>query len=66
MRAEWGEDEAVASAATHRAALVDGLRRVRSSLDEFDPDVVSCGATTAAASGRPATFRLVAGAESAR
>ncbi len=40
MRVEWGDDEAVASAASHRAALVDGLRRVRAALDEFDPDVV--------------------------
>ena len=40
MRDEWGDDEAVASAAAHRAVLVDGLRRVRAALDEFDPDVV--------------------------
>lgn len=40
MRAEWGVDAATASAATHRAALVDGLRRVRRELDAFAPDVV--------------------------
>ena len=44
MRAEWGDDEAVASAAMHRAALVSGLRHVRRELDTFDPDVVLvCG-----------------------
>jgi hypothetical protein len=40
MRSEWGDDQGVASAAAHRAALVDGLRRVRRALDDFDPDLV--------------------------
>lgn len=38
MQAEWGADEARASAATHRAALVAGFERVRSELEAFDPD----------------------------
>ena len=40
MRAEWGDDGGRASAPGHRAALIDGLDRVRSALDEFDPDVI--------------------------
>ncbi|MFK7967162.1 MAG: hypothetical protein AB8C46_24650 [Burkholderiaceae bacterium] len=40
MQAEWSDDQAVASAAAHREALVEGLRRVRRELDEFSPDVV--------------------------
>lgn len=40
MRAEWGGDEGVASAAQHRALLVDGIRRVRQALEQFKPDVV--------------------------
>jgi hypothetical protein len=40
MRAEWGDDEGVSSAARHRAALVDWMRRTREALDEFRPDFV--------------------------
>lgn len=40
MRAEWGEDQGRASAATHRAHLLAGLASVRAALDEFAPDVV--------------------------
>ena len=40
MRAEWGRDQGRASAAGHRASLVDGLRRCRAVLDAFDPDIV--------------------------
>lgn len=40
MREEWGDDQGVASAPGHRAALVAGLARVRAALDEFRPDVV--------------------------
>jgi hypothetical protein len=40
MRAEWGDDEGVAAAAGHRAALVEQFRRVRKELDAFNPDVV--------------------------
>lgn len=40
MRREWADDQASASAAGHRAALVQGLRKVRAALDSFAPDVV--------------------------
>jgi hypothetical protein len=40
MRTEWGDDEGRAGAGRHRAALREGLARVRAELDEFDPDVV--------------------------
>ncbi|WP_042877061.1 extradiol ring-cleavage dioxygenase [Cupriavidus necator] len=40
MQAEWGDDEGAASAAAHRAALVAQFRRVRETLDRFQPDVV--------------------------
>lgn len=40
MRAEWGKDEGRSTAAAHRARLVDGLRRCRAALDEFEPDYV--------------------------
>lgn len=40
MREEWGDDEGVAGAARHRAAMVTGLRRVRQAIDDFRPDFV--------------------------
>jgi hypothetical protein len=40
MRAEWGEDQARASAADHRAALLAGFAEARSALEEFQPDVL--------------------------
>ena len=40
MQAEWGRDEGTAAAAVHRAALVAQFRRVRETLDSFNPDVV--------------------------
>ncbi len=40
MRAEWGTDSGVASAAHHRKVLVKNLSRCRDALDEFAPDVV--------------------------
>jgi hypothetical protein len=40
MRAEWGEDEGVASAGRHREALVAALMKTRAALDAFNPDVV--------------------------
>lgn len=40
MRAEWGDDEARASAAAHRTALVAGFDRQRAALEAFDPDVI--------------------------
>jgi hypothetical protein len=39
-RREWGDDGGVASAAGHRAALLDGMEHVRRALDEFQPDVL--------------------------
>ena len=40
MRAEWGSDDGIASAAHHRKLLVANLARCRDALDEFAPDVV--------------------------
>jgi hypothetical protein len=40
MRAEWGDDEGLAAAGRHRAALVDGFHRLRSELDSFRPDAL--------------------------
>ncbi len=40
MRAEWGSDRGATAAGRHRAALIEGFRRVRAALDEFSPDVV--------------------------
>ena len=40
MRAEWGSDDGVASAAHHRKLLVENLARCHDALDEFAPDVV--------------------------
>jgi Catalytic LigB subunit of aromatic ring-opening dioxygenase len=40
MRAEWGDDQGIASAAVHRAALVGWMQRVRAELDAFNPDFV--------------------------
>ena len=40
MQAEWGQDEARASAATHRAELLEGFARVRAELERFDPDFI--------------------------
>ncbi len=39
-RLDWSADEGRSAAAQHRAALLDGLRRCRAELDEFQPDVV--------------------------
>jgi hypothetical protein len=40
MRAEWGDDQGITSAAQHRAALVGWMERTRSALDAFNPDFV--------------------------
>ena len=40
MRREYGDDGGTASAARHRQALVQHLRRLRRTLDEFRPDLV--------------------------
>ncbi|GAA1545306.1 extradiol ring-cleavage dioxygenase [Nocardioides humi] len=39
-RLEWGDDQGVASAAVHRAALVRGLERTRQAVLDFQPDVL--------------------------
>jgi len=40
MRAEWGNDEGVSSAARHREKLVGWLQKTRAALDAFKPDFV--------------------------
>jgi hypothetical protein len=40
MRTEWSEDNGASAAAHHRQELVDALSRVRTALDEFEPDIV--------------------------
>jgi hypothetical protein len=40
MRAEWGNDEGLSSAARHRADLVAWFDRTRAALDAFKPDFV--------------------------
>ncbi|MGH7039446.1 MAG: hypothetical protein ACREE1_15050, partial [Stellaceae bacterium] len=40
MRREYGNDEGLAAAGRHRAALVNGFRNARRLLDEFAPDLV--------------------------
>ena len=40
MQAEWGIDEARASAAAHRAALRAGFEEARMALEEFQPDAI--------------------------
>jgi hypothetical protein len=40
MRAEWADDEGLASAAAHRAKVVAGFRAARAALDAFHPDFV--------------------------
>jgi len=40
MREEFGSDGGTAAATKHRAVLLEGLRRVRSAIDDFRPDVV--------------------------
>jgi hypothetical protein len=40
MQAEWGDDEGVAAATLHRAALVEQFRAMRRELDAFRPDLV--------------------------
>jgi hypothetical protein len=40
MRREYGDDGGTTSAAAHREALVRHFRRVRTTLDEFRPDLV--------------------------
>lgn len=39
-RQEWSDDEGRAAGREHRAVLLDGFRRARAALDEFNPDVV--------------------------
>lgn len=40
MREEWGDDQGVAMAQGHRDAMLNGLRKVRTALDEFNPDAL--------------------------
>ncbi|MGE3926861.1 MAG: hypothetical protein AB7G13_28375 [Lautropia sp.] len=40
MREEWGDDQGVAAAARHRAAMRAGIEQVRAALDAFQPDFV--------------------------
>jgi hypothetical protein len=40
MRREWADDEGRAAASRHRAEMERGLRRARTALDEFKPDVI--------------------------
>jgi hypothetical protein len=40
MQREWSNDEGLAFAAKHRAEFVAGARRLRSALDDFQPDAV--------------------------
>ena len=40
MRAEWGTDEGLSAAHQHRMQLVEGFRKARAALDEFNPDLV--------------------------
>lgn len=38
MREEWGDDEGTSFAARHREQFVDGVRKARQALDDFNPD----------------------------
>jgi hypothetical protein len=38
MREQWGTDEGQAHSAAHRQAMIEGFRRARRALDQFDPD----------------------------
>jgi hypothetical protein len=40
MRSEWSDDRGAAAAAVHRHELLEGLARIRKTLDEFNPDIV--------------------------
>lgn len=40
MQAEWGDDEGLAAAGRHRAALRSWLARTRAALDAFKPDFI--------------------------
>jgi hypothetical protein len=38
MREQWGADEGRAHSEVHRHAMIDGFRRARAALEEFNPD----------------------------
>ena len=40
MQEEWGTDEGLSSAHSHRLRLVEGFRKARATLDAFNPDLV--------------------------
>ncbi|HLY67411.1 MAG TPA: extradiol ring-cleavage dioxygenase, partial [Chloroflexota bacterium] len=40
MQREWSDDEGAAFAGEHRRQFVDGMRRIRAAIDDFQPDAV--------------------------
>jgi len=38
MREQWGEDDGQAHSDAHRQAMIEGFRRARRALEEFNPD----------------------------
>jgi len=40
MQAEWGDDEGATFAHQHRQQFIEGVRKLRTALDDFRPDVV--------------------------
>jgi hypothetical protein len=40
MREEWADDRGAAAGERHRQSVVEGLRRARAALDDFNPDFV--------------------------
>jgi Catalytic LigB subunit of aromatic ring-opening dioxygenase len=40
MQEEWGDDEGTKFAAKHRAQFLDGVRKARQAIDDFNPDLV--------------------------
>lgn len=40
MQAEWGDDEGLSNAPAHREAILKGIRKVRSAIDDFKPDAI--------------------------
>lgn len=40
LQKEWGDDEGLSAARAHREEAIEGCRRARALIDEFDPDVV--------------------------
>jgi hypothetical protein len=40
MQREWGDDQGLTAAPKHRAEMLEGIRKVRATLDTFRPDAV--------------------------